>query len=360
MLKALIIDDMRRRGGGQSYAKITASVLTEMGYDTYFLTNVDSVDGIAAGIVYKVEYEFRENSFRIIDFLKIVGLRRQLSEIDISGFNVSINNHPNVFIINGKINILHGFSFLDPWVDEKGELYSRLPPAIFRLINLYGIYNGSFFIPNSEYTRGISLRLFDELGLNVELGEVLNPPVPVKKVDVKEKKEQVLLLGRISRHKGIEGVAKIANENSISIVVAGYVNKGDENFVEKLRKEAGKNVKIMENVREEEKERLMAESSTVLSMNMKEHFGIAVAEAMNYGCIPVVPKSGGQWSDIVEFGKYGLGYDGQDELVAMLNKSFSYGKGERLRIAESVKRFSVQEFSRKIANLIEEIIPIRK
>jgi len=359
-LKALIIDDMRRRGGGQGYAKVTAGVLTEMGYDTYFLTNVDSVDGVAAGIAYRVDYEFRENSSKIKDFLKIVRLRRQLREMDIGGFDVSINNHPNVFIINGKINILHGFSFLDPWLDEKGELSSQLPPAIFRLTGLYGTYNGSFFIPNSGYTKDISLRLFNELGLDVEIGEVIHPPVPVKKVNMKEKMEQVLLLGRISRHKGIEEVARIANDNSIRIIVAGYVNKGDEGFVEKLRTDAGKNLEIMGNVSEEEKERLMAESSTILNMNRKENFGIAVAEAMSYGCIPVVPKSGGHWTDIVEMGKYGLGYDGQDELVAMLNKSFSYGRGERLRIAESVKRFSVQEFSRKIANVMEKVTPIRK
>ena len=359
-MKALIIEDMKRRGGGQSYAKITAGVLTEMGYDTYFLTNVDSIEGVPAKIAYRVEYEFMENSSKIIDFLKIVRLRRQLREIDIGGFDVSINNHPNVFIINGKINVLHGFSFLDPWLDENGELSSPLPPAIFRLTRLYSTYNGSFFIPNSGYTKGISLRLFNELGLDVEMGDVIHPPVAVKDVDIGEKKEQVLLLGRISRYKGIEDIARIANDNSIRIIVAGYVNKGDEGFVEKLRTDVGKNLEIMANVSEEEKERLMAESSTILNMNKKENFGIAVAEAMSYGCIPVVPKSGGHWTDIVEMGKYGLGYDGQDELVEMLNKSFLYTTTERLKVAESVKRFSVQEFSRKIANLIEKIIPNRK
>jgi len=359
-LKALIIDDMRRRGGGQTRAKVTASALNDLGYDTYFLTNVDSVDGVASGVAYRVEYEFRENSPRITDFIKILRLRNQLRRIDISGFDVSINNHPNVFIINGNVNVLHGFSFLDPWLDEKGELSSRLPPAIFRLTGLYDIYNGSFFIPNSKYTRDISLELFKELGLSVELGDVIYHPVTVKKVDLDEKKEQVLLLGRISKHKGIEEVARIANENSIRIIVAGYVNRGDEGFVKKLRREAGKNVEILENVSEGEKERLMIESSTILNMNRKEHFGFAVVEAMSYGCVPVVPKSGGHWTDIVEFGKYGLGYDGQDELAAMLEKSFSYSVGERLRIVESLKRFSFEEFRRKIADVIEKVNSTRK
>jgi glycosyltransferase involved in cell wall biosynthesis len=192
------------------------------------------------------------------------------------------------------------------------------------------------------------------------MGDVIHPPVTVKEVDIGEKKEQVLLLGRISRHKGIEDIARIANENSIRVIVAGYVNRGDEGFVEKLRMDGGKNVEIMENVSEGEKGKLMAESSTILSMNRKEHFGLAIAEAMKYGCVPVVPKSGGQWSDIVEFGKYGLGYQGQDELVEMLKKSFSYTRTERFKVAESVKRFSVEEFSRKIANLIEKISPNRK
>jgi len=359
-LKALIIEDMKRRGGGQDSARIYASMFMGMGYDTYFLTNVSSVDGVSAGVAYRVEYEFRENSPALVDFIKIIRLKRQLKKIDISGFDVSFNNHPNVFIINGKINRLHGFSFLDPWLDENGELSSHLPPAIFRVTRLYSTYNGSFFIPNSRYTREISIKLFDELGLDVEMGDVIHPPVTVNKVDIGEKKEQVLLLGRISRHKGIEDIARIANDNSIRIIVAGYVNKGDEGFVEKLRMYEGKNLEIRGNVSEEEKEKLMAESSTILNMNRKENFGIAVAEAMSYGCIPVVPKSGGHWTDIVEMGKYGLGYGGQDELVEMLNKSFLYTRTERLKVAESVKRFSVQEFSRKIANLIEKITPNRK
>ena len=40
-----------------------------------------------------------------------------------------------------------------------------------------------------------------------------------------------------------------------------------------------------------------------------EHFGIAHAESLASSLIPVVHKSGGIWSGIVEFGKYDVGYD---------------------------------------------------
>jgi glycosyltransferase involved in cell wall biosynthesis len=40
-----------------------------------------------------------------------------------------------------------------------------------------------------------------------------------------------------------------------------------------------------------------------------EHFGISVVEALASGLIPVIHKSGGAWSDIIEFGKYGIGYE---------------------------------------------------
>ena len=97
MLRAIVIDDLKRRGGGQSYAKVTGEVLKKMGYDTYFLTNVDYVDERIGKIAYRVGYDFRENSSNFTNFFKIVKLRQQLKRIDIEKFDISINNHPNVF-----------------------------------------------------------------------------------------------------------------------------------------------------------------------------------------------------------------------------------------------------------------------
>jgi glycosyltransferase involved in cell wall biosynthesis len=354
-LKALVIDDLGRKGGGQARALITANVLEHIGYDTFFLTNVESVDGHSIRVAYKVDYQFVENSSGISDLMKIVKLKRQLNDIDVSKFDVSINNHPNVFLKNASINVLHGFSFLDPWIDENGEIVKHLPPKILKMMSLYSIYNHSFFSPNSRYTKEISDKLFEKLGLTAEMGDVIYHPIVPKEVKTTEKKAQALLLARINRNKGIEEAIKMAKESSFRLIIAGYVNKGDERFVERLRRDAGEGVTIFTNINEDEKERLLNESSTILSLNRKENFGLSIAEGMSHGCVPVVPQSGGPWVDIVDHGKYGLGFIGLEEMGESVNRSFGYGESDRIRIAKSVERFSFQEYERKVRNAIEYI-----
>ena len=359
-MKALIIDDFRRRGGGQSYGRVIAEVLAEMGYEVHILTNVDNIEWEAGKIAYTIKYEFNENSSKILDLLKIVDLKKQLREIDITKYELSINNHPNVFIMKGKINVLHGFSFLDPWINEKGEVLKYLPPKLIKKSKLYNEYNSAFFVPNSQYTKELANKLFPLLDLTAEIGEVLHPPIDVREWEINEKKDQVLVFGRIDPHKGIEDALRIANDGSYKVVIAGYVNRGEEYYLEKFRRKSGKNVEIRTNVTKSEKEELMNESSTVLSLNKKEHFGIAIAEAMNHGCVPVVPTSGGQWTDIVENGIYGIGYGKLEGLNEAISRSLKYTRDERKKIARSINRFSLPKFKEKLSDLAIQVISNRK
>ena len=354
-MRALIIDDLRRKGGGQTYARATAKVLEQIGYDTYFLTNVSSGPSQFQKVAYQVSYSFVENSNAISDLFKILRLRRQLQKVNTKEFDITINNHPNVFIKRGDINILHGFSFLDQWVDENGNIISPLPPKFLKLLNLYNVYNQSFFSPNSSYTKEISSKLFQSLGLEVTIGEVLYPPIPVRENNLEQKKNQVLLLGRISPYKGIEEAVSAASHGLFKMTIAGYVNQGDEAFVERLKKRVGQNVRIMTNINEDEKDRLMRETSTILSLNKKEHFGIAIAEGMSFGCVPVVPRFGGQWVDIAEKGKYGMGYATLDDLEDTILKSFDYGLDERKKIVRSINRFSLKEFEKKLRETMAKV-----
>lgn len=354
-MKALVIDDLRRKGGGQTYALLLAKVLEQIGYETYFLTNVDPGSSQFQKVAYQVSYNFMENSSAISDLFKIIRLRRQLRNLDIEKFDITVNNHPNVFIKRGKINILHGFSFLDPWIDENGKLMNPLPQKFLRLLNLYGVYDQSFFSPNSSYTKEISTKLFPSLGLDAVIGEVMYPPIPYREPNLSEKKNQVLLLGRISPNKGIEEAVQTASQGSFKMIIAGYVNQGDEAFVGRLKKRVDQNVQIMINISEDEKDRLMRESSTILSLNKKEHFGMAIAEGMNFGCVPVVPRSGGQWVDIVEKGKYGIGYDSPNDLEDIILKSFNYDLDERKKIMRSIYRFSLQVFEKKLRETLVKV-----
>ncbi len=359
-MKALIIDDLKRLGGGRRSALIFADVFKELGYSPYFLTNVDKVENSAIPVAFRVNYNFKENSPGIVDLVKILDLKRQLAKIKTGDFEIRFNHHPNVFVTRGNINVLHGFSFLDPWINGNGEIVKRLPPIALRILGLYRDYGSLDFFPNSMYTKMLSKNLFDQMEIDARVGDVLYPPIFHKENDILEKKEQVVILGRISATKGIDIAVKMSNKGNFKLIIGGYLNEGDEYFLEKLRKGARNNIEIRVNISEKEKIDLLKESSTILSISGKENFGISVAEAMDFGCVPIVVRSGGPWVDLIERGKYGIGFADFDEIPDLVNRSFGYNINERVRIANSVERFSISKFRNRLREIIEMVVPNHK
>jgi len=91
-----------------------------------------------------------------------------------------------------------------------------------------------------------------------------------------------------------------------------------------------------------------------------EHFGMAIVEAMASGVIPVVHKSGGPWTDIVEYGKYGFGFKSIDEAVGYISNILEMNQNElqnwRLRLLEKIRIFSYDVFQSKIERLIKAFL----
>lgn len=86
-----------------------------------------------------------------------------------------------------------------------------------------------------------------------------------------------------------------------------------------------------------------------------EHFGMTTAEAMGYGCIPVVINKGGQ-PEIVEAGKSGYLWDTTDECIGHTLR-LANSPDERRKIAEGAVRradhFSVDRFRGRVRTLLE-------
>jgi glycosyltransferase involved in cell wall biosynthesis len=96
-------------------------------------------------------------------------------------------------------------------------------------------------------------------------------------------------------------------------------------------------------------------------MKRFEPFGIAVAEAMHAGAIPIVYKgfTSGPWIDIVDRGKYGIGFRTIDELAEILE--YLTGASRDLselqdRAFERSSKFSLKAFKNNLMGLIEGIV----
>ena len=64
-------------------------------------------------------------------------------------------------------------------------------------------------------------------------------------------------------------------------------------------------------------------------------FGIVIADAMAAGAIPAVPKLGVLWHDIIEYGKYGIGYSSSEELIKAVKYLLNDGYDKYSRVVIS-------------------------
>jgi glycosyltransferase involved in cell wall biosynthesis len=81
---------------------------------------------------------------------------------------------------------------------------------------------------------------------------------------------------------------------------------------------------------------------------------------MAAGLIPVVHRSGGPWTDIVEFGNYGFGFSSLEEAGSIIENLTHLSEGElrgiRKRIAERAKTFSYESFLKRLSTIIDNLI----
>ncbi len=110
---------------------------------------------------------------------------------------------------------------------------------------------------------------------------------------------------------------------------------------------------------------LMKQCSILLSTQQDEAFGMVVVEAMSMGCIPVVYRDGGPWTDILEEKDGIIGSSYENTLEAQEKIEQILGDGElRAEMREnSVKRsreFSAEVFEEKITRTIKEYQPLHQ
>ena len=360
MRNALIIEEFTRLGGGQiAFYGIYNSLRSTYGSNINILTskirpflkNVDSR-------LMEVDYVYREGINPVSMMSTIWRVKRQMNRIiDRTLYDFVLNNHPTTFLYSGNINYLHAVSIVDNLIDHYGNVVN---PVLFNLVTklgIYRIYDGSVIVVPSSYSREIAIKIFHKMNIYPKRVDVMNPPVDIPEYvsNIKSRKKRVLYIGRINKEKGVENVLEIASaKKNTEFIVAGAVNAGDDQYYESLKRVAPPNVTFYANISEETKAKLMTESSVQLHIRKKEAFPLSVIEGMSCGCVPVVPKFGGSWKDIINEGEFGLGFGSNEEAVQMIDEALELSESERNNIINRGKSFSTDQFRRRFLNYITE------
>ena len=113
------------------------------------------------------------------------------------------------------------------------------------------------------------------------------------------------------------------------------------------------NIDVVPDADEKTKEEYYKHASIYLHLKPNEHFGIAVLDAVATAAIPIVPRTGGPWIDIVEEGKYGLGYSKIEEIPELIDKAEQLISRERIH--KNRERYSPTNFRARLNTLIRVI-----
>ena len=208
-------------------------------------------------------------------------------------------------------------------------------------------YEKRLVLANSQYTANEIKRYSNKKT------QVLYPPFPSAimqtKNFTKDSDKLVVTVSRLDTNKLLERIPKIAAQTSRDIkfaVIGRLCCQPTLHYLEMLVKRQGleDRVKFYPNAPAKLKADLHKRAKVYLHTMEGEHFGISIAEAMAFGCIPVVPDSGG----MTEFVPKPNRYLTIEQAAAKIAEEISnWTPAKSRKIAGSVAQFSLESFSEK-------------
>ena len=253
------------------------------------------------------------------------------------------------------------------------EIDNRLKKQIIRL------YSASYdyYVGNSEFTASWLKKYWPSI--NEKKIGVLYPPVLTDKdrhEKIPKKENIILVCGRIDPEKKILDLAQIFVEyqhlfKGYELHIAGTTYQDVpvlKSYYEELKLLAGANSKIHlhTNIPFKELDLLYKQAKIYWhGMGYKEdverfpvrteHFGITVIEAMTNGCIPVVHRSGGPPKILNEIGLNTVWQSKEEAIQIILSLINNDNLADSsIKVIEASKKFSAENFNRKIIEIIKE------
>ncbi|MFP3984598.1 MAG: glycosyltransferase family 4 protein [Candidatus Bathyarchaeia archaeon] len=222
----------------------------------------------------------------------------------------------------------------------------------------------SLLLTNSKFTANIIERKFDRRAL------VVHPPVDSEEFSsLSEKKRHdnlVLSASRFRAGKTLEHVPKVAKHvKNSKFLIVGPSDKASETTISAIQVLAERlgvhdRVQLLTNEPISFLRKAMSEAKVFLHTQSFEAFGMAVVEAMAAGCVPVVPRNGGPWFDVLDEkqGRYGYSYRSVGEaadIIMMLLEDEELRRQVSARARKRAMAFDRTIFEKKILDVINKV-----
>jgi len=189
--------------------------------------------------------------------------------------------------------------------------------------------------------------------------KIIYPPVNLREFDPKNKKNQILSIGRFSEEKNLEFGIEVASKLNFQYYIIGNTKtKSNILYYEKLQSKIKKldledKIKLLKNISRHDLVMHLNRSKVYLHCS-SETFGISVVESIAAGCIPIVPDNSAH-KETVPFKE--LRYkendveDAKNKIQSAINGEFD---NVTKALKESIQKFSKEKFEESLLHLVEK------
>ncbi len=377
MLVNIVHINLNARGGSERLALATIAALKEIDDIDIDLTTLQKPD------LNKIQTTYGKRGLLALRSIKTLNIIRSIEAVRLKKeYDLTINTHGDMlpfsqkgFSKNNAITYCH-FPLAKYLIDVENEEYGRLLYGL-RCSNIldyrenlhsarnmyFDMMRSTTVLTNSEYSRKAIRKTFD-----ID-STVLSPPVDVnlfrKNVLFSSKnmgEDKILIISRFHPSKKIENairLAKLLKQNGIgrSMKIVGNLSPAMLGYYHYLKQtvqhhDLSDYVNFQVNVSFDKLLSLICEAKVYFHPLPGEPFGISTVEAMSAGLIPVVPAIGGHTEFVPLKYQFHTFHEALESIAAAMEASLS----ERIRISNSVRRFSISNYIRCFQRIVKEIL----
>jgi glycosyltransferase involved in cell wall biosynthesis len=272
-----------------------------------------------------------------------------------------VDNLGNVVYVNAiPLRLMHLFPAIQPKQGFQWKIYSRLYSMFLTLLG----DDAGKIVANSKFTQNVVERCLGKRA------RVINPPVASNKIIMRlnrrKRKNMVITISRFRSAKGLEIIPEIASyAKDCEFAVVGIVDKESKRCLKEISEESERlgvqnRVQVFKNKSYSFTLAALSTAKVFLHTQSTEAFGMSIVESMAAGCVPIVPRTGGPWIDILDRqeGQYGFSYKSSGEAadkIKLLLSDESLRSEIAARASERAVIFDSSVFEKKLLNIVEMI-----
>jgi glycosyltransferase involved in cell wall biosynthesis len=258
------------------------------------------------------------------------------------------------------LRLMHLFPGIQPEPGIQWNIYSRLYSMFLLLLG----NTAGTLVANSKFIQNVFEKCLGKRAL------VINPPVASNRIasgaNWRNRKNIVVTISRFRSAKGLEIIPQIAScLEDCEFFLIGIADNGSERCLRELSEEIKRlrvedQVHIFKNKPYSFTLAALSTAKVFLHTQGTEAFGMSIVESMAAGCVPIVPRAGGPWIDILDCqeGQYGFSYKSPGEAadkIKLLLSNESLRSEISARAAKRAVIFDSSFFAKKLQDIVETI-----